>query len=256
MRNLGGQLTGRVVLVTGAAQGIGRVFAKACGEAGATVALADIDVEKARVVASEIVAAGGAARALFLDVAEETSVSGAVGSVIASEGRIDILINNAALFSAISVKPFHQLPLEEWDRVLRINVTGVFLCARAVVGHMKEAGFGRIINIASAAARMGRPNYLHYIASKGAVEAMTRSMARELGASGITVNAIAPGAIFTQVPRETVTDIQKQAIIAAQCIPRAGTPDDLCSTMLHLASPETAYVTGQTFIVDGGVLHG
>lgn len=249
-------LTGKVAVVTGGAQGIGRAFSFAFAAAGYRVIVADIDSRKASAVVSELCAAGHDVGAQELDVGDPSSVAAAFDEIVATHGAVDILVNNAALFSTLAVKPFEQLSLEEWNAVLRVNITGVFLCCKAAVPTMRKAGFGRIINIASAAARMGRPNYLHYIASKGAVEAMTRSLARELGPAGVTANTIAPGAIFTEIPRATVTDAQKVAIFSAQCVPRPGAPSDLVSTALHLASNESGFVTGQTFIVDGGVLHG
>ena len=132
-------------------------------------------------------------------------------AVEAEFGRIDILINNAAIFSTLEMRPFDQIPLAEWEAVLRVNVTGAFLCTRAVVAAMRRAGFGRIINMASGAVTLGRPNYLHYITSKAALEGMTRSLARELGPHGITVNAILPGATFTEIERKTVTPGAKRA---------------------------------------------
>src|SRR4029434_10386609 len=168
-------------------------------------------------------------------------------------GRIDILINNAAIFSTLEMRPFDQIPLEEWEAVLRVNVTGAFLCARAVVGAMRRAKWGRIINMASGAVTLGRPNYLHYITSKAALEGMTRSMARELGADGITVNSILPGATFTEIERKTVTPQQKERIISMQCVPRAETPEDLVCAVLFLASEASSFVTGQSINLDGGV---
>ena len=139
--------------------------------------------------------------------------------------------------------------------VLRVNVTGPFLCARAVLPLMRRHGWGRIVNIASGAVTMGRPNYLHYIASKAALVGMSRSMARELGPDGITVNAILPGATFTEVERKTVTPEQKERIVAQQCIPRPQAPGDLVGTLLFLASDASAFVTGQSLTVDGGATH-
>jgi 3-oxoacyl-[acyl-carrier protein] reductase len=136
-----------------------------------------------------------------------------------------------------------------------VNVTGPFLCARAVLPAMRKARFGRIINMASGAVTMGRPNYLHYITSKAALAGMTRSMARELGADGITVNAILPGATFTEIERKTVTPEQKVRIVAQQCIQREETPNDLVGTMLFLASEGSAFLTGQSITVDGGATH-
>jgi 3-oxoacyl-[acyl-carrier protein] reductase len=249
-------IQGRVAIITGGAQGIGRVLSIAFAAEGANVVVADVNVKRARETADTIMAAGGKATSIEVDVGHSDSVNGMVREAMAACGRIDILVNNAALFSSLEVKPFEDISLQEWNEVMTINVTGVFLCCQAVSAAMRAARFGRIINMSSAAQRMGRPNYLHYIASKGAVEAMSRSLARELGPSGITVNSILPGAIETEIPRATVTSDQKMRIVASQCVPRGGTPADIISTALHLASASSGFVTGQSFIVDGGVVHG
>jgi 3-oxoacyl-[acyl-carrier protein] reductase len=246
-------LTGRVAIVTGAGQGIGRAFARALAECGAMPVIAEINEAKAAAVATEIMDTGGKAFAVTTDIADPASIEEMVEAVTDEFGRIDILINNAGIFSTLEMRPFDQIPLEEWERVLRVNLTGPFLCARAVLPAMRRAKWGRIVNIASGAVRLGRPNYLHYIATKAALAGMSLSMARELGGDGITVNAILPGATFTEIERKTVTPEQKQRIIAMQCIPRAETPDDLIGTMLYLASPASAFVTGQNINLDGGV---
>jgi 3-oxoacyl-[acyl-carrier protein] reductase len=248
-------LHGRVAIVTGAGQGIGRVFAKALAAAGAKAVIAERNADKAHGVAAEIVAGGGDALAIRTDVADPHSVEKMAAEVDARWGRIDILVNNAGIFSTLEMRPFDQIPLEEWDEVLRVNVTGPFLCARAVLPAMRRAGWGRVINMASAAVTMGRPNYLHYITSKAALVGMSRSMARELGAEGITVNSILPGATFTEIERKTVTPQQKERIIAQQCVPRPEVPEDLVGMLLFLASDASAFVTGQALTVDGGCTH-
>jgi NAD(P)-dependent dehydrogenase (short-subunit alcohol dehydrogenase family) len=248
-------LNGRVAIITGAGQGIGRAFAKAFAAEGAIPIIAERNRERGEAVAAEIAAAGGRARAITTDVANPDSVAAMAKAVEAEFGRIDILINNAAIFSMLEMQPFDQIPLEEWEAVLRVNVTGAFLCARAVVGAMRLAGWGRIINMASGAVTLGRPNYLHYITSKAALDGMTRSLARELGAHGITVNAILPGATFTEIERKTVTPEQKARIIAMQCIPRPEGPEDLVGTALFLASDAASFLTGQALTVDGGATH-
>ena len=248
-------LSGRVAIITGAGQGIGRAFAKAFASEGAIPVIAERNAERADAVAAEIVAANGRARAIVTDVADPTSVAAMAKQVEAEFGRIDILINNAAIFSTLEMRPFDQIPLEEWENVMRVNVTGAFLCARAVVGAMRRAKWGRIINMASGAVTLGRPNYLHYIASKAALDGMTRSLARELGPHGITVNAILPGATFTEIARKTVPPEQKERIVAMQCIARPEGPADLVGTALFLASDASAFLTGQAITVDGGATH-
>ena len=245
----------RVVIITGAGQGIGRVFAKAFATAGARAVIAEINEDKAAAVAADILDAGGEALAVTTDVSDPASIDEMVEIVTDEYGRIDVLINNAAIFSTLEMRPFEQIPLEEWERVLRVNVTGAMLCARAVLPAMRRAKWGRIVNMASGAVSLGRPGYLHYIASKAALIGMSRSLARELGKDGITVNAILPGATFTEIERKTVTPEQKERIIAMQCIPRAETPEDLVGAALFLASEASAFVTGQIINADGGATH-
>jgi 3-oxoacyl-[acyl-carrier protein] reductase len=246
-------LKDRVVIITGAGQGIGRVFAKAFAKAGSRAVIAEINEKKAASVSEEIIATGGQAFAVTTDVADDASIKEMVGIVEGKYGRIDVLINNAGIFSTLEMRPFDQIPLDEWERVLRVNLTGPFLCARAVLPAMRRAKWGRIVNVASGAVRLGRPNYLHYIATKSALMGMSLSMAREVGADGITVNAILPGATFTEIERKTITPAQKERVIAMQCIPRAEVPEDLVGAVLFLASEASAFVTGQNINLDGGV---
>jgi 3-oxoacyl-[acyl-carrier protein] reductase len=245
----------KVVVITGAGQGLGRTFAKAFASGGAHVVIAERNVEKARAVEREIAAGNGHATVIETDVADEESVNRLGASIERSFGRADVLINNAAIFSTLEMRPFDQIPLTEWEQVLRVNVTGPFLCARAMLPLMRRNKWGRIINMASGAVTLGRPNYLHYIASKSALVGMTHSMARELGADGITVNAVLPGATFTEIPRKTVTPEQKERIVAMQCIARPQVPDDLVGVILFLASDASAFMTGQALTVDGGATH-
>ena len=243
----------RVVIITGAGQGIGRVFAKAFAMAGASVVIAERNTDKAAAVSAEIMKAGGTALAVETDVADEASVKEMVEVADDEYGRIDVLINNAGIFSTLAMRPFDQIPLDEWEQVLRVNLTGPFLCARAVLPAMRRAKWGRIINVASGAVRLGRPHYLHYIATKSALMGMSLSMARELGPDNITVNAILPGATFTEIERKTITRAQKERVIAMQCVPRAETPEDLVGTVMFLASEASTFVTGQSINLDGGV---
>jgi 3-oxoacyl-[acyl-carrier protein] reductase len=246
-------LSRRVVLITGGGQGIGRAYAHAFAEAGAVPVIAEINAAAGERVANEVIWKGYRASALPVDIGDADSVSRLVDAVLEEHGRIDVLVNNASIFSTIMMRPFTDIPLDEWDRVMRVNITGTFLMSRAVVPAMKQLGKGRIINVSSAAVTMGRPNYLHYTTSKAAVIGMTRSMAKELGTYGITVNAVLPGATDTEVERATVTPQQKAAMLAMRSVPREETPEDLVGTVMFLASDASAFLTGQSLTVDGGL---
>ena len=252
-------LAGRVAIVTGAAQGLGRAYALAFAAAGAIAIVADINHEGAERVAGEIASAGGTALALCVDVADPLSVNAMATSTIASFGRIDVLVNNAALYmrnvppaTELIRRPFEEIPLAEWDRLMRVNVTGPFLCVRAVTPAMRRASWGRIINVSSSTVMLGLPNYLHYVTSKSAMFGFTRSLARELGPAGITVNTLIPGLIATEVANPTAAT---EKVVAAQCIKRVGVPDDMIGAVLFLASDASRFVTGQSINVDGGSAH-
>lgn len=243
----------RVVVVTGAGQGLGRAYASRFARDGHRIALLDVNDESLQRVASEIECAGGECLAITTDIGDESSVSAAARSIDERFGRCDVLVNNAAIFSTIKMRPFEQIPLDEWTRVLHVNVTGTFLMTRAMAPLMRRNQWGRVINISSAAVVMGRSHYLHYTTSKAALIGMTRSLARELGADGITVNALLPGATDTEVPRETVTPDQKRAQVAMRCIQREEGPQDLEGAVAFLASDDSGFVTGQSLVVDGGL---
>ena len=248
-------VAGRVTVITGAGQGIGRVLAAGFAEAGAKVVVADLNADRAAAVAAEITDAGQVAVAVTVDVSSVDSVAEMARAAEAAFGPVEVLVNNAALFSTLKMQPFEEIPLDVWSKVMAVNVDGPFLCARACLPGMRAGGFGRIVNVSSAAVTMGRPNYLHYTTSKAAVIGMTRSMARELGPDGITVNAVLPGSTQTEVPRETVTPTSRAAIEAMQCIPRGQRPQDLLGVMLFLASEGAGFITGQSVTVDGGATH-
>jgi len=243
------RLAGRVAIVTGAGQGLGRAFAHRLAEDGARVVIADRNGDAARAVADEV---GAAATALEVDVADEASVTAMVDAVQDRYGRLDILVNNAALFSTLRIGPFEDITVAEWDEVMAVNVRGPFLCCRAAAAPMRRQGYGKIINISSAAVLLGRPGYLHYVTSKAALIGMTRSLATELGPYGITVNAILPGSTETEVPRNTVTPEQISRLIERQAIKRRQVPADLLGIVSFLASPDSDFMTGQSVNVDGG----
>jgi 3-oxoacyl-[acyl-carrier protein] reductase len=248
-------LRGKVVIVTGAGQGIGRVYAQRFARAGSHVVIAELDNERGERVASEIMAEGGTALKLRTDVADAASVDAMVAAVMNQFGNIDVLVNNAAMYTTLTRATFDELPLSEWDAVMRVNVTGGFLCARAVAPVMRRACAGRIINVSSGTVTMGRPNFLHYVTSKSAIIGMTRAMARELGPFGITVNTIVPGLTRTEVDAEGATEAVWATIRDRQCLKRDGTPDDMADVVLYLASAASSFVTGQSITVDGGATH-
>lgn len=242
--------SGRVVVVTGSGQGIGRRLATAFAEQGATVVVADIDGTRAQDVATAI---GADAHAATVDVGEPGSVTDLVEGIVDRHGRLDVLVNSAARFSTLQMQPFGSISLQEWEAVLRVNLTGTFLCCQAAVPAMAQQGSGRIVNLSSSTVLTGRPNYAHYVASKAGVVGLTRALARELGPLGVTVNAIMPGSVETEVPRDSVTPEQAQSIVDAQAIGRRLTVDDMTGAVLFLASPDAEMITGQTVVVDGGL---
>lgn len=247
---------GRVVVITGAGQGIGRELARQFAAAGATVAVADLNLPKAEVVVREIEQAGGKAIGLEVDVSDKRSVESMVRAALDKEGRIDVLVNNAAIFATLNKVAFDQIPLEEWDRVLRVNVTGTYLCTCAVAPAMRTAGWGRIINISSDSVPRGVRNYLHYVTSKSALIGMTNSLARELGSFGVTVNCIRPGATATEVDRtHNPTPEFRERVLGEQCLSRGQMPEDLAGIVIFLSTPAASFITGQTIAVDGGLTH-
>jgi 3-oxoacyl-[acyl-carrier protein] reductase len=242
----------RVVLVTGGAQGIGRAFAQRFAQAGDHVVVADLQGDKAAHVAAGL---GGEHEAvgLHVDVADADSVAKAVGAAVERFGHVDVLVNNAAIFSGIEMKPFEDLGAQEWRRVIDVNLTGAFFCCQAVAGPMRRRGGGTIVNVSSSTVLMGRPFYAHYVASKAGLIGLTRALARELGDASITVNAILPGSTETEVNRETVTADQAREIVARQSIHRRLRQEDIVGAALFLASPDARAITGQSIVVDGGM---
>ena len=239
----------RVVIVTGAARGLGLAYTRRLVEEGATVVLADM-----RECSPEVRALTTSnSRTLFVksDVCSPQDVQQLVATTVAKFGRIDVLINNAALFPELVRRPFEELTVKEWEKVLAVNVIGTFNCTRAVVPTMKSQKKGRIINVASNVVHKGLPFLLHYVASKGAVMAMTRALARELGPFGITVNAIAPGYVLHEGTARTDQGRNEQ-VIKLRALARTETPADLLGTIVFLASSDSDFITGQTIVVDGG----
>jgi NAD(P)-dependent dehydrogenase (short-subunit alcohol dehydrogenase family) len=238
---------GRVVVVTGAAHGIGAELSRHLASQGAAVIAAD--------VADLAWDAGGLdVRHVRVDVSDEASWQRLVDAALERNGRIDALVNNAAIYQGLGAKRhFTEIPVEEWDRVLAVNTRGVWLGMRAVHPVMKAQGQGRVVNIASSTVHMGVPYFAHYTASKGAVIALTRSVAREVGQDGITVNAIAPGLTETEATRSLNDEEYLAASAGRRAVPRRMEPGDLAPVVSFLCSDGSGFITGQTLIVDGGL---
>ncbi len=242
------RLAGRVAIVTGGARHIGAAYCRKLAEEGAAVVVADIlDGEP---VADQIRSKGGRALALQIDVSNEEGTQRMAADSVKIFGRIDILVNNAAIFINIQRHPFYEITADEWDRVSAVNIKGPFLCAKAVFPQMKEQKSGKIINISSSTVYWGTPNFLHYVASKAALIGMTRSLAREVGEFNICVNAIAPGLVEHegQNAPKALTELQ----LKERSIKRLQTPKDLLGTLVFLCSSDSDFMTGQTIVVDGG----
>ena len=243
-------LHGRRVVVTGAGRGLGEAMAHAIADAGGHVVVAELFEDRGNQVVSEIRAGGGAAEFVPTDVSDEASVE-ALASHLDSGGPIWCLVNNAGLADAVGGKTFWDITPDEWDRIQATNARGPWLVSRALAPQMLAAGHGRIVNIVSDAALYGSPRLAHYIASKGALIALTRAMARELGDHGITVNAVAPG--LTEGPSAEGIPAERHALYAQnRAISRPQRPDDITGAVVFLLSEAAAYITGQTIVVDGG----
>jgi NAD(P)-dependent dehydrogenase (short-subunit alcohol dehydrogenase family) len=249
------RLAGRTAIVTGGAKGIGRHYSFALAGEGARVMIADI--ADGSEVAREISAKHGAnsVTSMIADVSDESSVQQLIGATIERFGKIDVLVNNAALFAPLQETKCTEIDVELWDKVMAVNLRGPFLMMKHVVPHMQAQGYGKIINIGSGTAFRGIPWMLHYVTSKGGIMAFTRALARELGEHGIRVNTLAPGftmsdTVVAQNPRHVHT--ARERAVQSRSLKRDETPQDLLGALVFLASPESDFVTGQTLAVDGG----
>lgn len=243
-----GALDGKVAVVTGAAQGIGRAIAAGLAREGARIVIADLKG------AQEAAAAFDGGVGLTLDVAAEADVQRLADETVQQCGSIDVLVNNAGLYASLEMRPFEQIPLDEWRRVMDVNVASMFLTCRAVVPVMRREGGGKIVNISSGTPFRGVPFLLHYVTSKGAIVALTRALAKELGKDGVLVNCVAPGFTMSDGVKEHPEVVEKlrDASVAARTLQRDQLPDDVVGAVVYLAGPGSDFVTGQTIVIDGG----
>jgi NAD(P)-dependent dehydrogenase (short-subunit alcohol dehydrogenase family) len=242
------ELDGKVAIVTGGAQGIGRAIADRLAASGARIVIADL--KGADAAAADFPDGVG----LTVDVAAEDDVARMASGTVERCGRIDILVNNAGLYASLAMRPFEQIPVDEWRQVMDVNVLSMFLTCRAVVPHMREQGGGRIVNISSGTPFRGVPFVLHYVTSKGAIVALTRALAKELGGDEILVNCVAPGFTMSEGVREhpEVIEALRDVSVSSRTIKRDMVPEDIVGAVAFLCGPESTFLTGQTMVIDGG----
>lgn len=250
-----GRLSGRSIIVTGAAQGIGAIYAKAIAAEGARVSVSDILAPDATVAA--IREAGGEAIGTVCNIADAGAVATMVAATLQAFGGVQGLVNNAALFATLPKRPFEEISSAEFDRVMAVNVRGTFECIKAVMPAMRAQGYGKIVNIASGTVFKGAPNMLAYVTSKGAIVAMTRSVAREVGGAGIRINCLAPGLTMSEGIANNEAYVKRgNSTVASRCLQRDQMPEDLTGSVTYLLSADSDFMTGQTIVVDGGaVMH-
>ncbi|MGO1532323.1 MAG: SDR family NAD(P)-dependent oxidoreductase [Micrococcaceae bacterium] len=242
--------TARTVLITGAAGGLGRAFAEAFAGRGDRVVVADVKAEGAEQTAAALRATGAEALAHPVDVTDRASTDAlAAAAAEFGAGSIDVVVNNAAIYAGITRSPFEEISEQEWDLVMGVNLKGPWQVARAVNPYLPAGG--RLVNLSSATVMSGSTQWAHYVASKGGVIALTRVLAKELGARDITVNAIAPGFTLTDASYSLMDDAENYGVDRG-AIQRSSQPDDIVGAALFLASPDAGYITGQTLVVDGG----
>lgn len=248
------RLKDRVAIITGGAYGIGRAFCLGLAREGARIVVADIDSNEAEATAEEVAATGGEAMALKTDVASLEDTLEMAEKTAGRFGRIDILINNAAMAGRARIHgvPFHEIDMAVWDRVIAVNLTGAFLCIRAVFPYMKEQGSGKIINISSSTFFSGASSLAHYVASKGGIIGLTRSLSVELGQYNINVNSIAPGSTLSSGIGDRETLAMSEKIAQGRSLKRVEYPEDLVGAAVFFASSDSDFITGQTLLIDGG----
>jgi 3-oxoacyl-[acyl-carrier protein] reductase len=252
------RLKDKITIITGAAHGIGKAYARRFAEEGAHVVIADIDAQGGEATAKALLDAGGSAWARATDVTNYPDVEGLMRETVAKFGKVDVLLNNAAIYVTQKLwkGPVEELALEEWDRVIEVNLKGVFLCSKAAIPIMKRQKSGKIINIASGTFFSGSGNMPHYTTAKGGVVALTRVMARQLGEFGINVNCMTPGSTMSEESVSEEVRKRRQGSMDKRAFRRVETPADIVGTALFLASSDSDFVTGQLLVVEGGgIMH-
>jgi|ECHhosMinimDraft_1075155.scaffolds.fasta_scaffold00143_10 NAD(P)-dependent dehydrogenase (short-subunit alcohol dehydrogenase family) len=247
------RLRDKVIIITGAAQGLGREYSIALAKEGAFVSLIDVN-DKVRETFELVKSNGGSGYYFIGDVTKEEDVLRFVNETYKIKGKIDVLINNAAIYYGLKNRPFYEIPEDEWDRVFKVNVKGVWLMSKAVVPYMIKQKYGNIINISSVTFFFGAPGLMHYVASKGAVIGITRVMAKELGKYNIRVNCVAPGLVPTEASLARVNNDYIRKVEENTSLGKITTPKDLANVMIFLSSDESNQITGQTIVVDGGYI--
>ena len=247
------RLKDKVCIITGAGQGIGKYYAHRLAEEGAKIVIAEYNESTGKEVSEGIIEKGYDAFFIKTDVSDKSSTHAMAKGTVEKYGGIDILINNAAVFATLGFKPFDQIPIEEWNRVMAVNLRGLWLCCMAVVPYMKKQKKGKIINTSSSAWDMGRPLYLHYITSKAGIVGFTRGLAKEVGEWNINVNCVSYAGVITEIDRDSFTPEAQKWVMSQQCIKRPGVPQELVGTILFLASDESDFLTGQNIHPNGGL---
>jgi 3-oxoacyl-[acyl-carrier protein] reductase len=251
---MNGRLKDRVAIVTGGGHGIGKAYAARLAAEGAKLVIAELDEKAGEGVAAELIASGGEALAVRTDVADRSSAENMAAAAIERFGRIDVLVNNAAIFATIpmSRSPFDQISIDEWDRMMQVNLKGTWLASCAVIPHMRARGYGKIINVSSSTAIKGSPSRIHYVTSKAGILGFTKTLANEVGKDNICVNCVAPGSTLSEEnPDEGILKMRQQAA-TVRALQRVQSPDDLTGAIVFFACADSDFITGQTLVVDGG----
>ena len=251
---MAGRLEGRVAIITGGGHGIGRAYALRLAHEGASVVVAEIDERAALAVAQELQSAGHQAIGLRTDVSDKDSVERMAQAALERFGRIDVLVNNAAIFATVPMSraPFDEITVDEWDRMMGVNLKGTWLASCAVIPVMRSQGYGKIINISSGTALKGSPSRIHYVSSKAAILGFTKTLANEVGRDNICVNCVAPGSTLSEENPDDGIVKMRTAATGTRALKRVQTPEDLTGAIVFFASADSDFITGQTLVVDGG----